>query len=381
MRILVAPNAFKNSLDAAGAAAAIAEGLQESGLSPDMIEFPVGDGGDGTAGLLLSRLGAKKVDARVADPLGRSIQTWYGYNEKTGTAIVELANASGLRLLTNDECAPLKTNTVGTGELMLHAFRHGAKSLILCIGGSATVDGGAGILHALGAEFVDAKGSVLDPDPKALSGLSAVNLSGLERFQAQCRVIVLCDVDNRLLGRSGAATVFGPQKGASSEDVAFLERFLENFATVIERSTRKNIREIPGGGAAGGVAAGLWGLLDAAIEPGGEYFLHATDFQEAVTDCDLVITAEGTLDDQSIYGKAPVAVAKMARGMRKPVIALTGALTMEKEKWSQYFNAVLPINRHLTDLPAALVETENNLRMAAFNLGSILKLAELFGDK
>jgi len=244
MHILIAPNAFKNSLDATKVAEAINNGLHKSKLSCTTTCFPVADGGDGTAGLLIDHLGGQLMHAFVKDPLTRKISSSFGWIEKNKTAIIELAAASGLGLLKADEYNPLITTTYGTGELIFEALNKDASRIILCIGGSATVDGGTGILKALGIKFFDAEGNELDNLPASLSSLAEIDITGLDKRITNTGIIILCDVDNPLLGPNGASTVFGPQKGASAKDVRLLEAGLTKFRDVVLNKTGKDMAVI-----------------------------------------------------------------------------------------------------------------------------------------
>src|SRR5215204_2327571 len=250
MHILIAPNAFKNSLDATKVAEAINNGLRKSKLSCTTTCFPVADGGDGTAGLLIDHLDGQLIHTIVNDPLKRKITSSFGWIEKDKTAIIELATASGFRLLKAGEYDPLITTTQGTGELIIEALNKDVAKIILCIGGSATVDGGTGILNALGIKFFNAEGNEID-------------IKGLDKRIVNTEIIILCDVESPLLGPNGAAAVFGPQKGASGKDVELLEAGLTKFRDVVLNKTGKDMAVIKHGGAAGGVAASLHTFLNA----------------------------------------------------------------------------------------------------------------------
>src|SRR5258705_11927981 len=268
MHILIAPNAFKNSLDAAKVAEAVNNGLHQSKLSCTTTCFPVADGGDGTAGLLIDHLGGQLIHAIVQDPLARKITSSFGWIEKDKTTIIELSAASGLRLLKTDEYDPLVTTTQGTGELIIEALNKGAAKIILCIGGSATVDGGTGILKALGMKFFDAGGNELNNLPASLSSLAEIDMTGLDKRIANTEIIILCDVENPLLGSHGAAAIFGPQKGASGKDVQLIETGLTKLRDVVLNKTGKDMAVVKHGGAAGGVAAALHNLLNADLVNG-----------------------------------------------------------------------------------------------------------------
>lgn len=354
MKIVIAPNAFKNSLTADAAATAILEGLEHSRLRFTAECFPVGDGGDGTGELLIGRLGATPIETPAHDPLGRPYNAFFGL--AGDTAIVEMASASGIRLLQRDELDPLHALSTGTGDLMLAALNRGARHIILGMGGSATVDGGVGILTALGVRF----------------SANHIDISGLDPRLATIRITVLCDVDNPLLGPRGAATVFGPQKGATPDAVQQLEARLQNFAGLVHQTTGKDIATLSRGGTAGGAAAGLYGLLDAELVNGIDYFLQLTAFDKTLEDADWVITGEGSLDEQTLRGKAPYGVAVHAKKKGIPVIGLAGRLPQDTSRLDEYFDALFPINHRLVHPAKALEYTAENLRATAKAIGNLL---------
>ena len=373
MHILIAPNAFKNSLDAAKVAEAINNGLQKSKLSCTTTCFPVADGGDGTARLLIDHLDGQFIPAIVNDPLKRKISSSFGWIEKNKTAVIELAAASGLRLLKADEYDPLIATTQGTGDLILEALNKNATKIILCIGGSATVDGGTGILTALGIRFFDAAKNELDDLPASLSFLAEIDLEGLDKRITTTEMIVLCDVENPLLGPVGAAAVFGPQKGASAKDVEVLKARLSKFCNVVLNKAGKDMALIKYGGAAGGVAASLHTFLHARLVNGIDYFLEATAFEKELKKADVVITGEGSIDEQTLQGKGPFGVAKRAKESSLPVIAFGGRITIATHRSSQqYFDRLISINENTDDLEAAMKNTYTNLEKAAERLGDLL---------
>jgi len=387
MHILIAPNAFKNSLSAAEAAQAIQRGLQRIGLRtpsdhpvspsdhpPFTTEcFPVGDGGDGTGDLLVERLGGQRITAQVRDPFGRPISKWWGLAGDGRTAIIEMANASGLCLLDRKELDPLKASSVGTGDLILAALDRNIERIILGMGGSATVDGGTGILQALGTKFLNADGQTLKNLPESLADLAAIDMEGLDPRLGKVELTVLCDVANPLTGPQGAAAVFGPQKGASEQDVQKLDACLQQFARVIHAQTGKMLSTFPRTGTAGGAAGGLYGILGARLVSGIDYFLEITGFEAALDRCDWIITGEGSIDEQTLQGKAPHGVATRAKKKGKPVIALAGKVPMhEIPELKEYFDVLLPISHAPVDLPTALRNTASDLQRTAAQLGSML---------
>ena len=375
MHILIAPNSFKNSLAADIVAEAIGRGLQQSNLVCSAALFPVGDGGDGTAELLIHHLNGKRIDSIVHDPLGRKIKASFGLIENDKTAVIELADASGLRLLHQDEYDPLHTTTYGTGELISHALAIRVNKIILCIGGSATVDAGTGILQALGVKFFDNNGNELKQLPVSLDMLSDIDITNLDKRLAHTELIILCDVENKLLGENGAASVFGPQKGASKNDVRYLESCLTKFRDIAFQKTGKDMAQEKHGGAAGGVAAGLHTFLNAKLVNGIEYFLDVTGFDKLLEHTDLVITGEGSIDEQTLNGKAPFGVAKRAKEKSIPVIGLAGKVPLTiDEELEKYFDILLPINNEVTGLKTAIENTYSNLFRSAKLVGDLLSI-------
>jgi glycerate kinase len=371
MHILIAPNAFKNSLTATEAANAIQRGLSRSQLAATTECFPVGDGGDGTGDLLIRRLHGQHTTAEARDPLGRKRSTWFGLatlstaeTAPAPTAIIEMANASGLRLLDPAELNPLRTSSAGTGDLIRAALDHHARRIIIGMGGSATVDGGTGILRALGARFLNSHGQPLNDLPDQLPDLASIDLSDLDPRLSTTELIVLCDVNNPLIGAEGAAAVFGPQKGASPAVVNQLEAGLQRLAHVIGRQTGKDIATLPRTGTAGGAAAGLYGLTQTRLVSGIDYFLEITDFDNALGSSTHVITGEGSIDEQTLQGKGPYGVACRAKAHGLPVIALTGHLPDNPAPLHPYFNEIICINPPGLPLAEALANTAANLEQA-----------------
>jgi glycerate kinase len=373
MHILIAPNAFKNSLSSPEAAEAIERGLQRSGLDCTTECFPIGDGGDGTGTLLNERLGSSKIAVRVNDPLGREIASEFGLGQGGRLAIIEMADASGLRLLRDDELDPLRSDSFGTGELISCALDHGAAEIVLAVGGSATVDGATGILRALGVRFLDAAGNELADLPEDLVDLSAIDLSRIDRRMSRATLTVLCDVNNLLLGPQGAARLFGPQKGATPEAVNKLEAALSRLRDVVLSQTGKDMSSTRRGGAAGGVAASLNAFLNASLVSGIDYFLNATNFDLALSKADLVVTGEGSIDEQTLQGKGPIVVAARAKAKDIPVVGLAGAVPSKPDPiWQQYFDVLLPISSKPLPLEIALTQTAADLERTACELGNVL---------
>lgn len=378
MRIIVAPNAFKNSLDAAEVAAAIRKGLQQSKFDCEAICFPVGDGGDGTGTLIIDHFKGSKVPVSVQDPLGRIIESSFGIIANGTTAVIEMADASGLRLLKPEEYDPLHTTTFGTGQLIKAALDKGVTKIIICIGGSATVDAGTGIMQALGAKFFDINEKELHHLPASLKELFAVNLLGVDQRLFHTEIVVLCDVENTLLGEHGAAKIFGPQKGATTENIQQLEEGFKRLCNIVYDESGKDMSLVKHGGAAGGVAATLHTFLHARLVPGIEHFLEITKFDEALNDADLVITGEGSIDTQTLQGKGPFGVAQKAKQKNLPVIGIAGKVPLiPDEQLLSSFNILLSINNEATDLSTAMQYTYENLVRTSRSLGDILAINNL----
>jgi len=323
-RFVVAPNAFKGSLTAEEAAGAIARGMRAALPTAHNTEIPLADGGDGTAAVLLRALGGELVSVCAQDPLGRPIQARYALVENGAAAVVEMAAASGLVLLTHEERNPLVTSTYGTGQLIADAIRRGVRKLIVGIGGSATNDGGAGALQALGARFLDSDGSELGPGGAELARLARIDTRGLVLHAGEAEIVVACDVANPLTGSEGGSAVYGPQKGAALADVQILDSALHNYAHVIREQLGLDVEHIPGTGAAGGLGAGLAALLGAEIRPGIEVVMKAVRFDEALAYAHAVVTGEGKLDAQTGYGKVVSGVVRHASERGIPVVAMVG---------------------------------------------------------
>lgn len=375
MHILIAPNAFKNSLTAQDAAEAIQKGLAKSKLDCTSECFPIADGGDGTGDLIRKKCGGSLVNVIVNDPLGRKINASFGLIDNGKTAVIEMANASGLRLLKPEELNPLQASSYGTGEMIKIALDTGATKIIIAMGGSATVDGGCGILSALGVRFLNAEGGALTVKPENLAQMVSIDTSRLDARLAGCEIVVICDVDNRLLGDKGAAAVFGPQKGASPAAVKQLDDFLSRFNKLTLQQSGKNMGELKYGGAAGGATAGICAWLDAHLVNGIDYFLQLTGFDAALQKSNLVITGEGSIDAQTLQGKGPFGVADLAKKQNIPVIGIAGKVPVEEDaELRKYFNVLLAIGNEPADLPTAMKHTAGNLMRMGVQIGNMLAI-------
>lgn len=329
--VVVAPDKFKGSLTAEQVAEAIAAGLVRNGASLQITRHPVADGGDGLVTGLV-RHGFRKEVATVAGPLGKSVQA--AYATRGEIAVVELATASGMDLLARSELDPFRCSTYGTGQLIREAVARGARHVVVGVGGSATCDGGAGILAALGARFLDHEGRMLPPGPEALTAVADVDLSLVPGALRGAKVVVASDVRNVLLGKDGAVAIFGPQKGARPDQLPALEERMGRWADALERCVGRRVRERPGTGAAGGSSFALAAVFDAPIQAGIDLFLDLSRFDEVVKGADLVITGEGCFDEQTLAGKAPLGVCRAAsrRGVPTAVVAGTSTLTLDQAR-------------------------------------------------
>jgi glycerate kinase len=333
MRIVVAPDKFKGSLPAAEVARALAAGLRSGDPTLDVVELPVADGGDGTLAAALAA-GFERVPALAEGPVGEPVESAFGWRAGSvggaGVAVVELADVVGLERMR--ELAPLTASTFGLGQVITAALDRGAATIILGVGGSASTDGGAGMMQALGVRLLDAAGAGLGRGGAALADLASIDLSGLDPRLAGVAVLVASDVDNPLLGESGAAAVFGPQKGASPAQVLQLDRALARWASLTAAVTGRDEAGSPGAGAAGGTGFAALAYLHAELKPGIELVLELVGLDAALARADLLITGEGSLDAQSLRGKAPVGVARAAGRVGVPVVAVAGQCLLTSDE-------------------------------------------------
>lgn len=373
MHILIAPNAFKHALDAPEVAASIQRGLTASRLACTTECFPIGDGGNGTGRLIIEKCNGTVIRTDVKDPLGRPVSASFGIIEDGQTAVIEMADASGLHLLEPAELDPLRANSFGTGELIRAALDKGVTHIIIGMGGSATVDGGSGMLAALGVRFLNDYGQPIVDLPSGLQRLHAIDCSAIDERIKNCRFTVLCDVMNPLLGAHGAARVFGPQKGATPPMVEQLDDLLCRYADVIVAATGNAVADIVSGGVAGGASAGLKGVLNATLVDGIDYFLELTQFEDALIKSDLVITAEGSIDRQTLEGKGPFGVAKKAKAHQIPVVGLAGRVPAEDHPaLKAYFDVLLAIGNGPASLDEALNATSQQLQRTATQIGDLI---------
>ena len=336
MKIVVAPDSFKGSLTAIEVSDAIEQGIREIFPEAEIKKIPMADGGDGTVQCLVNATGGKILKEKVTGPLGDEVWASYGILGDKKTAVIEMAEASGLTLVPANKRNPLITTTYGTGQLIKSALGQGCRKMIIGIGGSATNDGGAGMVQALGGILLDKGGEEIGFGGGELKKVFRINTKYLDKRLSETKVLIASDVSNPLCGPKGASRVYGPQKGATPEMIKKLDESLAYFAEIIKRDLNKDIKDMPGAGAAGGLGAGLIAFLDAELRQGIEIIIEIVKLERAIQDADLVITGEGKIDSQTIYGKAPIGVAKIAKKYNVPVIAVAAIIGDDADIVHQY---------------------------------------------
>lgn len=367
-KYVVIPDSFKGCLSSGEICGIIAREIRRRDPEARVCALPVADGGEGTVDAFLGALGGEKVAVPCRDPYGRPLTAHYGLFPDGKTAVIEMAAAAGLPLVGEDRRVA-DTTTYGVGQLIAHALKRGAERIILGLGGSATNDGGCGAAAALGVEFLDAEGKAFVPVGGTLRRIAHIRTDALLPALRQAEVIAMCDIDNPLCGESGAAAVFSPQKGADAATVRMLDEGLAHLAAVIEKDLGRSLLTLPGGGAAGGFGAGSVAFLGARLQMGIEAVLDLTDFDRLAADAYLVITGEGRLDSQSLRGKVVVGVARRARALGVPVVALVGSSETDiAAAYDAGVTAVFPINPAPTTLSEALAHARTHLAFTAENV-------------
>ena len=375
MKIVIAPDSFKESLTALEVANAIETGFKRIFPNAEYVKLPMADGGEGTVQSLVDATQGRLIETEVTAPLGNQVKSFFGLSGDGKTAIIEMAAASGLHLVPMDKRDPCQTTSFGTGELIKQALDLGVQHIILGIGGSATNDGGAGMLQALGLRLLDKNGQSIGFGGAELSKIAEIQMTDLDPRLQYVQIEVACDVNNPLCGERGASAIFGPQKGATPEMVKELDAALAHFAEIAGRDCGKQIKEQPGAGAAGGMGGGLLLLPNVQLKAGVQIVLDNLKLAEQVKEADLVITGEGRMDAQSILGKTPIGVARTAKQFNKPVIVIVGCLREDYEVVYEHgIDAVFPIIRNLGDLPTILKQGEQNLISTAQNVARLLSL-------
>ena len=325
MKVVIAPDSYKGSLTAMEVANSIEEGIIKYNKNIEVVKVPMADGGEGTVQALVDATGGKIINLKVCDPLLREIDSFYGILGDGKTAIIEMAAASGLNLLHKNELNPLITSTYGTGQILNDAIEKGCRKIIVGLGGSATNDGGAGMLRALGIRFLNKDGRDIPEGGGVLKNLYKIDKKNFNTEILKCEIIVACDVDNTLCGMNGATNVFGPQKGASEDDIRILDEGLSEYSKIIKREFGVDVLNVSGSGAAGGTGAAFL-VIGAKLESGVDIVIRETNLVEALKDSDIVFTGEGRIDFQTKFGKAPYGVAKEAEKIGLPVIAICGEI-------------------------------------------------------
>ena len=375
MKIVIAPDSFKESLSAPEVAAAIARGWRQVFPEAELLLRPMADGGEGTVDAVLAATGGERRECRVCGPLGESVLAHWGWLGE-GTAVLEMASASGLHHVPRDRRDATVTTSLGTGELIRAALDAGATRIILGLGGSATNDGGVGLLQALGVRFLDAREVELPPGGAALARLARIDVGGLDPRLLQARLEIAADVDNPLCGPRGASRVFGPQKGADPQQVEQLDAALEHYARLVAATLGEDHSHHPGVGAAGGLGFAVRAFLHAGFRPGIELVAELSGLADAVEGADLVITGEGRLDSQSLHGKTPVGVARIARAAGVPVVALAGSLGEDYQAlYAAGIDAAFALSPGPQSLEQAMAGAAAELQARACDLARLWRLA------
>ena len=364
-KIVLAPQGFKESLTGMEIAEAMSAGVKRVWPEAETVMVPVADGGDGTLQALVDASGGEVRTASVEDAIGRQIEAEWGALGDGTTAVIEVANAVGLARLTPDERDVRRASTFGVGQLIVEALDADFTEFIIGVGGSATNDGGSGMVQAMGGSLTDSTGRELSRGGIALADLANIDISGLDNRMAEASVVVACDVNNPLCGPRGASAIFGPQKGATSDDVRELDAALANYAEVIAKDLHTDVAEIPGSGASGGLGAGLMGFFDARLRLGADIVLDAVNIDEHLKDADLVIVGEGQFDRSTVFNKSPVAVAQRAKLNGTPVIGVAGSLGAGyREVHEHGIDAVFSLVNRPMSLKAAMEDTERLVAIA-----------------
>lgn len=362
MKIVIAIDAFKGSLTSIDAGNTIKSAILKVKPDADVIVKPMADGGEGTTDALIDGLNGRKVNITVTGPLGTAVNAYYGILPETNTAVMEMAQAAGITLISENQKNPFIATTYGVGEMILDACKKGCKNFIIGIGGSATNDGGLGMLKALGYSFLDLNGKDVGAGAKALSHIQTIDDKNVSPLLASCNFRIACDVNNPLYGPNGATYIYGPQKGVTKEQLPILDNSMKHFAHISSDFLGVEHTNTPGAGAAGGMGFAFLSYLNASLIPGIELIIEAVDLENAIKECDIVITGEGRLDYQTAMGKAPVGIARLAKKYNKKVIAFAGSVTEDAVNCNQAgIDAFFPIIRGITSLEDAMI-SENAKR-------------------
>lgn len=371
-KIVVASDSFKGSANSEDIAKYIKEGIHSIDPNADVETFAIADGGEGTVSAIVESSNGSYITVEVSDPLGEIVTATYGLLEDGETAIIEMAEASGLNVVSKEKRDILNSSTYGTGELILDAIKRKVKKIYIGIGGSATNDGGMGMAQALGVKFKDNQGNILGKGAKYLDSVKDIDISEIPKEIKDIEVIVLSDVTNPLCGKDGASEIYGPQKGASKEDIRYLDESLSHYAAVIEDKLDVDIKDTPGAGAAGGLGAGLMVFTEAHLENGITEILKLVKIERSIKSADLVITGEGKIDSQTISGKAPIGIAKIAKKYNKPVFAVVGSSDSDtKVLFEKGIDGIFDIIYKPMTLEESIENTEELVKIAARNAMNI----------
>ncbi|GLC88974.1 glycerate kinase family protein [Lysinibacillus piscis] len=372
--IVLAPDSFKESMTAKDACEAMEKGIKKVNKNITCIHIPMADGGEGTMQSLVDATGGEVYSLPVMGPLGDQVEACYGILGDGQTGVIEMASASGIHLVATERRNPLLTTTFGTGQLIHACLDKGVKKLLIGIGGSATNDGGAGVVQALGGKLLDSYGKELGFGGGELGKLATIDLAHLDARLKDITIDVACDVNTPLCGKYGASYMFGPQKGATPQMVTLLDDNLRHYADSIKRQLNKDIIDVQGAGAAGGLGAGLMAFLNGTLKEGIQLVIDYVNLEEKIKEADMVWTGEGSIDCQTQYGKTPFGVATIAKKYQKPVIAFAGRIGNDIDELYEKIDAIFGIMPEATTLDNALLHGKQNLERTAENVARFMRL-------
>lgn len=374
MKIVIAPDSFKESMTAEECCNFIKKGLSKILPEVEYVTVPMADGGEGTASALISSTNGEFFSETVLNPLGKEIISSFGILGDKKTAIIEMAAASGLELIPSSERNPMITTTYGTGQLIKAALDKNISTILIGLGGSATNDGGAGMIQALGGKLLDKDNQEIGFGGGELSKLKKIDLSNLDKRIKNTKIIVACDVENPLTGVNGASYTFGKQKGATDEMIEILDKNLSHFSEIIKKELSIDVKNIPGAGAAGGLGAGLIGFLSGELKKGIDIVIEYSSLESKLKDANFIITGEGSIDGQTRFGKTPFGVAKLGKKYNIPVIALAGNVGKDIDVLYEYgFTSIFPILTRVESLEYAIKNGRYNIEVVSENIGRLIK--------
>ncbi|MFL0250030.1 glycerate kinase [Clostridium neuense] len=375
--IVLAPDSFKESMTAKEVCLAMEKGIKRVNNKINCVHVPMADGGEGTMQSLIDATNGKVYSIKVVGPLSNEVEAQYGILGNGKVGVIEMASASGIHLVSKEKRNPLITTTYGTGQLIKACLDKGVKKILIGIGGSSTNDGGTGAMEALGAKFLDETGKEIGFGGGNLGKLEKIDLSNLDKRLKSVEIEVASDVSNPLCGENGASNVFGPQKGATKEMVEILDKNLKHYADIIKKQLKKDVLDIPGAGAAGGLGAGLLAFLDGKLKKGIDLVIKYSGLEDKVKLCDVVFTGEGSIDYQTKFGKTPIGVARLAKKYDKPVIALAGKVGDNiDELYENGIDSIFGIVREITSIEDALKAGKENVEKASENVMRLINLCE-----